>query len=393
MTLRTAVAVWAVLVLAVTGRVAIAPARSHTVVPVYLTASERFARGEGLYDPADGLDAYLYPPEFAAALVPLTWVPEKVAGIFWRLLGAGLFVTGLVRLGRGVLRLDDRGLAWLLVLPVPLVISSLDNGQANLHMAGLMCLGVAALSRERPTAAAGWISLAVGIKLYPFAAGLLAGVVRPRLALILVGLSAVVILSPFVVANADYVRTQFRELREDALSDDRLNSTAPTRMPKDWTILTRTWAGWIPTRNQSQGISAVAGLVFAGIVFAARRRPFDRQVFLAFALGSVWMTLVGPSTEPQTYTLLAAPLAATVVTTRGRAKVLAVAAWWLFTIPVIRDAFPNGWRLGVYGPQPVGAMVLLMALLVDTFGAVAVERTGRTSRWPERLIPARRTAA
>jgi hypothetical protein len=392
MTLRTALGVWAVVVLVVAGRVTVAPARSHTVVPVYLTAAERFARGAGLYDPAEGLDAYLYPPDFAAALVPLTWVPEKIAGILWRLLGTGLFLAGLWRLGRDVLRLDDPGLAWLLVLPIPMALSSLDNGQANLHMAGLVALGFAAVGRERWMAAGAWIALATGIKLYPVTAGLLAGVVRPRLVPWLAGFSAAVVLSPFALADADYVRTQFHELRADALSDDRTNSYAPTRMPKDWTILTRTWAGWVPTRNQYQGISAVVGLGFAGLVFATRRRPFDRRVFLAFALGSIWMTLFGPATEPQTYTLLAAALAATIVSTHGRAKVLAVFAWWLFTVPVVRDAFPQGWRLGIYGPHPIGAFVLLTAVLVDAFGMSKAGSDGRMGRWLDRMIPARRAA-
>jgi hypothetical protein len=225
------------------------------------------------------------------------------------------------------------------------------------------------------------------------AAGLLAGVVRARLLPWLAGFSAAVVLSPFALANADYVRTQFHELRADALGDDRTTSYAPTRVPKDWTILTRTWAGWVPTRALYQGISAVVGLGFAGLVLASRRRPLDRRVFLAFALGSIWMTLFGPATEPQTYTLLAAALAATVVSTHGRAKALAVVAWWLFTIPVIRDAFPQGWRLGIYGPHPTGAFVLLAAVLVDTFGALKTESTGRTGRWLDRMIPARRAAA
>jgi hypothetical protein len=390
MTLRTAVGVWAVLVLAVTSRVAIAPARSHTVVPIYLTAAERFVRGECLYEPVDGLDMYLYPPEFAAALVPLTWVPEKLAGILWRLVGVGWFLTGLVRLGRDVLRFDDRSLAWLLVLPVPLVIPSLDNGQANLHMAGFLSLGFAAVGRERLFAAAGWISLAVGIKLYPFAAGLLGGLIRPRLVPVLAVLSVAVLLSPFVVANADYVRTQFREMASDARDDDRMHSYSPTRVPRDWTIVTRTWAGWVPSKSWVQGVSAIAGLSFAGIVFATRRRPLDRRVVTAFALGSVWMTLFGPATEPQTYTLLAPALAATIVSTRGRAKALAVLAWWLFTIPVIRDAFPNGWRLGIYGPQPAGAIVLLAAVLVDAVSKSESGTPGRTRGWLDRMIPAGR---
>jgi hypothetical protein len=386
-TLRLAAAVWAVLVIAVAGRVAVAPVRSHTVTPIYWTAANKFARGEPLYVPVEGLDMYLYPPGFAAGVVPFTWLPEKLAGILWRVLGTGLFLAGLWRLGHDLLGLDNRAVAWLMLLPIPLAISSLDNGQANLHMAGLVGLGAAAFGRKRWTAAAGWFAVAVGIKVYPFAAGMLFGVNRRRWVFGLCGFAAAVILFPFVCANANYVWNQFRGMTSFADNDDRLHSYSLARVPRDWTILTRTWLGWVPKEITARIISAVAGIAFAGLVFTSRRKPFTQHVWLAFALGSIWMTLFGPATEAQTYTLLAPALTATVLLSRGWSQLLAVVAWWLFTAQMIRDAFPNGWKMSVYGTQPTAAVLLLLAVLLDAFIKTRNSQPGRLTRWMKMVTP------
>ncbi len=387
MTLRLAAVAWAMLVLVVVSRVAIAPPQSHTVLPIYLNAAERFANGEPLYSPAPGLDVYRNPPGFAAGFVPFGWLPEKLAGIAWRLLGAGLFLAGLVRFGRNLLHLDDRGLSWLLLLAIPLAMGSLDNGQANIHLAGLLSLGSAAVGREKFATAAGWFAVAVGIKIYPLAVGLLASVTRPRTVSWLILFSLFALTFPLVLAKAEYVADQFRQMASNVTADNRHISTVVDRAPRDWTILARSWAGWIPDSGLVKGVSVTAGLAFAGLVFAARRKPLDRKAYLVFALGSIWMTLFGPATEPQTYTLLSPVLAATVLTTSGWSKGLAVVAWWLFTVPVIRDAFPNGWKLSVMGPQPVGATVLLAAVLVEVFGEKGIPNPGQIARWLDRVIP------
>lgn len=368
MTLRHAALVWTVLVLAVAGRVAVAPARSHTVTPIYWSAATRFLHNEPLYAPVDGLDVYLYTPGFAAGVVPFTWVPEKAAGILWRLLGVGLFLAGMRAVGRHLLGFDDRRLAQFFLLTIPLALSSLDNGQANLHLAGMVALGAAAFGRERWSAAV-WIALAAGIKLYPITTGMLFGVFRPRWTVLLLIVSfGVVGTFPFVVTNAGYVLEQFQGLTHFADADDRLHSTSWIRVPRDWTILTRTWLGWIPDERTARIISAVAGIGLAGLVYSLRNQPGDRRTWIAFALGSVWMTLFGPATEPQTYSLLAATSAGMVLVGRGTARVFAVAAWCIFTGQVVRDAFPQGWQMSRYGTHPAAAGLLLIAVLVDSFG-------------------------
>src|SRR5262245_34735219 len=78
---RLSVTLRPVLLIGVTGKVRFAPVRSHTVVPIYIAAAERFARGEPLYVSTPPLDWYRNPPGIAAAFIPLTLVPERLAGL------------------------------------------------------------------------------------------------------------------------------------------------------------------------------------------------------------------------------------------------------------------------------------------------------------------------
>src|SRR5579885_95016 len=92
---RVAAVAWVVLVAAVLVRVAVAKPRSQTVVPIYLTAGQRWLAAADLYAPADGLDVYRNPPGFAAGFAALTPLPEKASGILWRSAGAAVFLLGL----------------------------------------------------------------------------------------------------------------------------------------------------------------------------------------------------------------------------------------------------------------------------------------------------------
>jgi len=63
------------------------------VYPVYQNAARSWLDGQDLYRNA-AFD-YRYAPAFAAALAPATWLPLKIASIFWRVLSAAAFVAAL----------------------------------------------------------------------------------------------------------------------------------------------------------------------------------------------------------------------------------------------------------------------------------------------------------
>ena len=86
---RLGLGVWAVLAVAVSARVLVQKPGRASVVPIYLKAGEAWRAGGDLYAPT-GLDVYRYPPGFAAAFAPLTFLPGKVVAVGWRLLGAAV---------------------------------------------------------------------------------------------------------------------------------------------------------------------------------------------------------------------------------------------------------------------------------------------------------------
>src|SRR5262245_17562272 len=175
---RIAVGVWAALLLGVCGRVLLAKPRSGTVVPIYLAAGERWAAGEDLYAPHPELDVYRNPPGVAAAFVPFTYLPEKAAGVAWRLFGAAVFLVGLVRFRRDVVPdLSANRAGVMLALAAVVALPAVNNGQVNLLIAGAVLNGTAAVAGRRWWEAAGWFGLGGWLKVYPLAAGLLTAVV------------------------------------------------------------------------------------------------------------------------------------------------------------------------------------------------------------------------
>ena len=76
------------------------------------------------------------------------------------------------------------------------------------------------------------------------------------------------------------------------------------------------------------------------------------------------MTVLGPATEPATYTLLAATAAAAVVLAwPSRLRYTALAGYLLLLAPVVRDFFPNGRAFHELGPQPLGGLLILGTVL------------------------------
>jgi hypothetical protein len=383
---RLAVVAWVALLLGVGGRVALSQPGAGSVVPIYLNAAERWAAGADLYAPAWPLDLFRYPPWVAAAFVPLTWVSVKAASVLWLALSAGVFLVALAQSVRhGLPRPLSPGEAGaVFALAAPLVLSSLNNGQTNLILAGFLLLGATAAARESGPAAGLWLALAAGVKLFPAAAALLIAAAFPRrvlpwFALALAGLAA----APFVLADAEYVLAQHRGFRDLLGSDDRTFADFG-RAPRDLFLVLRVWAE-PPSRGAYQAIQlATAAAMFGLVVLAARRVGDSRYVStLGLSLGCVWMTVLGPASEAHTYTLLgptAAAVAVLAFADRRRsggwvAFGLAAAGVVLLISPVVRDVFPNGSQYQKLGPHPVGGVLVLAAVLLDAAGRI-VRRPG-----------------
>src|SRR5437868_1652934 len=98
---------------------------------------------------------------------------------WWRL-GVAVWVVVIAAVTARVLLAPPRRRGLLLLFTVPGALLSLNNGQLNLPVIGLLLVMVAAAARERWTLAAVVAAGAVLLKIYPVAVALLLAVQHPR---------------------------------------------------------------------------------------------------------------------------------------------------------------------------------------------------------------------
>jgi hypothetical protein len=299
---------WSVALVVVCAASALRP-HAHSLYPTYARAGADWTAAANLYEyprPEAYLDCYRYSPAVTVFLVPFHYLPDSVGGVVWRLLNAAVLLLGF----RAWLRdaapaaVTDRQKGALYLLLLPLALSSLQNGQPNLAVIGLLLLALAAVSRELWGWAAVWVVLACALKLYPLAVGLLLAAAYPRrfgprLAVAL----AVAAAMPFLFQRPAYVFDQYVQWYERLGGDDRKGWPAHMSYRDLWLLL-RVWNVDISARAYL-GVQLLAAAVCAAVCVAGRLRgwPRPRVLLAVLALGSGWMTLCGPATESCTYVL------------------------------------------------------------------------------------------
>src|SRR5262249_24883011 len=217
---RVAVLLWAVALLGVCGRVAVVSLRSGSVIPVYLDAAAAWCARADLYDIPGQSDQFRNPPGYAAAFTPFTHLHPRAAALLWRLVSVAVFLSGLAVWTRHglLLRTSQRGTVF--ALSVLLVLPSLNNGQADLLLAGLLLHGTTAAVRGGGVVAGVGLAAAAAIKVYPAAVGLLAAVVLPRRVLPWFVLAAAAFAAlPFLAAPPEYVAEEYRRFVENCRAD------------------------------------------------------------------------------------------------------------------------------------------------------------------------------
>lgn len=371
--LRLALTVWAILLIGVSIRVLIWP-RTHTTYPIFASASLDWLNGEDLYlveiEKRFGLDHYRYSPLIAALMVPFGLLPEGLGGVLWRLLNAAVFLGAaswwLRVAAPGVVTTAQRAAFFLLL--VPLAVTSLNNGQSNLLVIGLLVAGIAAAAEQRWNLTSGCVVLACLFKVYPMAIGLLLIVLYPRRLgpRLLIGTLLGMAL-PFALQRPEYVASQYATWFHLLLADDR-RSWAVTAGYQDFWMLVRVWhvplspLGYLVLRTG-------AGIALALVCLMGRWAAWPERRLLAVVLmfGSCWMTLFGPATESSTYALLAPALAWAVVEAWSNARPLAFRAFPCLSLGFFLLAGCAGWfpwrseirGLGVF---PLGGLSLLLGL-------------------------------
>jgi hypothetical protein len=368
---QLAIAVWIVILLAITARCLFAP-RANSVYPIFAGAARNWLAGVDLY--RSGGDPYRYSPLVAALLVPFSFLPDQVGGIFWRLLNAVGYLGALAWWTRAVLPkpVTTSQQALLFLLVVPLSVGSLNNGQSNPLILALLLAACALVTTERWSLAAGCVALACLFKVYPIAIGLLLATIYPvrfagRLCLALI----LGLVLPFLLQSPDYVWTQYRAWIHHLQHDDR--QMLPLELwYRDFRLLCEVWGQ--PLSPQAYLTVQLIGAGMIAVICVAGRRvgwPQRRLLITSFALGCCWMTLFGSATESATYMLLAPTLAWAVVESWldrqawfVRAGLLA--SFGLFTVSQAAVWFPGaGKQIHALGVHPLAALLLWACLLIN----------------------------
>ena len=373
---QVAVVVWLAILVVVSMRGFMAP-RAHSVYPIFADAARHWLAGADLYRPTG--EPFRYSPLVAAFLVPLSLLPDSIGGVFWRLLNAGVYLGALLWWCRAVLPwpLTRPQTALLFLLIVPLSIGSLNNGQSNALVLGLLLATMAGVACERWNLAAGCLALACLFKVYPIAVGLLLTVVYGwrfggRLLLAL-GLGLAL---PFLLQEPEYVSAQYLGWCQHLQTNDR-HSLQPDLWYRDLQLLCHTCNLTLGPKIYML-IQLLTGAAFAGICVLIRWHGRGERACLILlqALGCCWMTLFGPATESCTYILVAPSLAWALLDAwsgpllvqhfAGHARRAGLlTSFTLFVVAQAAVWFPGGGRpLHALGIQPLATLLFLVCQLL-----------------------------
>jgi hypothetical protein len=376
---KIALAIWATALIVILFRVAFSSSDSQSIYPVLSTAAQNWQAGQSLYilpHTDQHKPLYRYSPLVAALLTPLNLVPDSLGGILWRLINLTVFLGAFAWWMRSVLPqpISREQAALMFLLLVPMSLSSFNNAQANLLLIGLLMGALAATAEERWPLAGGLIALATILKVYPVAIGMLLALVHPRRFLPWFALALLVALAaPFALQRPDYVLGQYLDWIHYLSLDDRSGFT-PDGAYRDIRLLLTVWickpSPELYVLLQLLGAAGCAALCLAGRLLAWPRR---RLLTLLLGLGCCWMTLLGPSTESNTYNLLGPTLAWALLQAwresapRGTRGLLTL-SFGLFLVTKFAVWFPDGrGTVHALGLHPLAALLLLAGILLQEY--------------------------
>jgi hypothetical protein len=306
---RAAITVWIVILVSILIRLVVLPTHAG-VYPIFANAARNWLAGQGVYNGAG--EPYRYSPFITICFIPFSLLPDFVGGIVWRALNAAVFLGALAWWCRSVLpvSLTARQVAWFFLLIVPMSVGSLNNGQSNALILGLLLAAGAAVAGKRWNLATVCLAIACLFKIYPIAIALLLAAGYPRRLGIRLILALTVGLGlPFLLGDRAYVFEQHGDWIHHLRVEDRYAGPIETTY-RDIRMLFRVWLVPLSARTFLVAqLAAAAGI--AAVCLAKRPRLGQPNEFLtrALVLGCCWMTVFGPATEPSTYILIGPALA------------------------------------------------------------------------------------
>lgn len=323
----------------------------------YEAAARAFVAGEPLY--TEGYKGFLYSPQSAMAYVPFLYPNAVVGSFLWRLLGVALLSTGIFRLLQRVPSQDSRVSRFTVAtfLLIPVTISSLRNGQSNLHMAGTMLHATVAWMDRHRLAVAAWMLGGLLAKPLMFVWALLAGATWRRLIVGFVVAWVVFTFLPFAHPEPGYAAEQIHAFVEKSKQSSDPGEHVYANVEG---IFHK--AGVPVPHAVRRPLQILAALLTLGTALWAQHRVRARSFpFVVFVLAALYLMLFNPRNESNSFVILGPAVA-----------VLGALAWtsgarrdaWLLTAIAVAWGCDNYGRW-LHGPtdrwfKPAVAIVFLV---------------------------------
>ncbi|MCX5497024.1 glycosyltransferase family 87 protein [Kaistia dalseonensis] len=351
---------------------------ASSVVPVYRNGALGWWRGEDIF--GAGREGFLYLPSFAVLYTPFALLGPNVGDALWRVVSVVLLAFALWRasiLAMPSMPARDRLLVFgaALLFLMPSAFSALRNGQATTILTALMLLSALSIAERRWWLAALLLGLAFAIKPLAFVMMLLVGVLYPKLGWRLLVVTIGVLLLPLV--NPDPV-VAFH-LYGLGIQKIMVAGDPGEGAWADITGLLHSLGIWLSDPVLT-AIRIVIAAVVLGLAYITKRRRdgLDAAIDI-FALSVVYLMLMNPRTEANTYIMFGSVLAvyASIVWNRDR---LAGPTWFLgaiafgFLVQALTFKLTNLWL------QPLLCLAFLPFLVWRCLAAPQAATTSARTR-------------
>jgi Glycosyltransferase family 87 len=317
---------WAVLFATIS--ILILAGSDHSVVSTYRDASVQWFSGHDIYN--DTGHGFLYLPAAALLFAPFAWLPTAGWEIAWRFVAIGGFAIGIQRLCKFAAGPKSGPTFVLMTLAsLPPALACARNGQSTLIMSGLMMLACVDLAECRRGWAVFWATLAVAFKPLAIVMLLLAPFLDRRLAWRAALGIAVILGVPFLTAPPGYVVEQYLKCGQMFRASSHCGIIELWAQP----FCVLGLLGLNLSESTQTAIRLVAAGGAIGLCLAARRRlSRERAAEYLLAISTLYILLLNPRTENNTYAMLGPVIGLSLVASlasrrpsRGEAVCLSIA--------------------------------------------------------------------
>ncbi len=281
---------------------------ARSVVPIYRVGSLGWWAGADIF--GEGTAGFIYLPSFAVLYTPFALLGPQWGDIAWRAVSAALLAYAIAEVFRVALPRFDSRTRWLilgtaLLIALPGAANSLRNGQATNILYGLMLLGTVHVIERRWWGAAILLALAFALKPLAIVYILLVAALQPKIIPKLI--IALVVLMALPLVHPDPARAL--ELYRLGIHKVLMSGAPEAGRWSDITGLLGRFGMVAPESvlTVARVITALATLALGYV--ALQRGGRVRGMINLYALSVVYLMLMSPRTEAQTYLMLAATLA------------------------------------------------------------------------------------